>query len=86
MCLNTKNWYRKGTDLWAEFGNKNHSVGKISLEDSVKMLAVGSAPSFGKRTVYAFERKFSGMRDDVARIKGRDELMTSTRWTLAPEH
>jgi hypothetical protein len=21
-AVNTKNWYRKGTDLWAEFGNK----------------------------------------------------------------
>jgi hypothetical protein len=20
--VNTKNWYRKGTDLWAEFGNE----------------------------------------------------------------
>jgi hypothetical protein len=78
--VNTKNWYRKGTDLWAEFGNKTHSAGKISSEDSVKMLAVGSAPSFGKRTACAFERKFSGMRDDVAQIKGRDKLMTSTRW------
>jgi hypothetical protein len=47
---------------------KCHSVGKISSEDSVKMLAVGNTPSFGKRTVYALKRKFSGMRDDVARI------------------
>jgi hypothetical protein len=72
--------------LWAEFGKKNHSTGKISSEDSVKMLAVGNTPSFGKKTVCAFERKFSRMRDDVARIKGRDKLMTSTRWTLAPKH
>jgi hypothetical protein len=47
---------------------KCHSVGKISSEDLVKMLAVGNTPPFGKRTVCAFKRKFSGMRDDVARI------------------
>jgi hypothetical protein len=47
---------------------KCHSAGKISSEDSVKMLAVGNTPSFGKRTVCAFERKFSGMHDDVARM------------------
>jgi hypothetical protein len=58
---------------------KNHSAGKISSEDSVKVLAVSNTPSFGKRTVYVFKRKFSGMCDDVARIKGRDELMTDTR-------
>jgi hypothetical protein len=45
-----------------------HSVGKISSEDSVKMLAVGNMPSFGRRIVCAFKRKFSGMRDDVAWI------------------
>jgi hypothetical protein len=65
---------------------KNHSTGQVSSEDSVKMLAVGNTPLFGKRTICVFKRKFSGMRDDVAQIKGRDELMTSTRWTLAPEH
>jgi hypothetical protein len=63
------------------FGRK-----KISSEDSVKMLTVGNMPSFGKRTVCAFKREFPGMRDDVARIKGRGELMTGTRWTLALEH
>jgi hypothetical protein len=33
------------------------------------MLAVGNAPSFGKGTVCTFKKKFSGMRDDVARYK-----------------
>jgi hypothetical protein len=47
---------------------KCHLGGKISSENSVKMLAVGNTPSFGKRTVCAFKRKFSGMRDDVVRI------------------
>jgi hypothetical protein len=51
--VNTKNWYRKGTDLWAEFGNEMPFGRKISLEDSVKILAVGSTPLFGRRTVCA---------------------------------
>jgi hypothetical protein len=37
----------KGTDLWAEYGNEMPFSRKISSEDSVKMLAVGSTPSFG---------------------------------------
>jgi hypothetical protein len=71
--------------LWAKFGNEMpFGRKKIPSEDSVKVLAVGNTPLFGKRTVCAFKRKFSGMRDDVARIKGRDKLMTGTRWTLVP--
>jgi hypothetical protein len=75
----------KGLTCGPSLVTKCHSAGKISSKDSVKMLAVGNTPSFGKRTVCAFKREFSGMRDDVARIKGRDELMTGKRWTLAPE-
>jgi hypothetical protein len=41
---------------------KNHSAEKISSEDSVKVLAVGNTPSFGKRTVCVFKRK--GRIDD----------------------
>jgi hypothetical protein len=40
---------------------------KISSEDSVEMLAVGSLFPFGKRTVCA---DFSGSRGDVARTEG----------------
>jgi hypothetical protein len=39
--------------LWAEFGNEMLFGRKISSEDSVKMLPVGSTPSFGRRTVCA---------------------------------
>jgi hypothetical protein len=53
VCVNTKNWYRKGTDLWAEFGKEAPFGRKISSKDSVKIFAVGSTPSFGKRTVCA---------------------------------
>jgi hypothetical protein len=69
--VNTKKWYGKGTDLWAELVTKYRSAGKISPEDSVKMPAVGKASSFGKRTVWA---EFSEMRDDVAQ-KGRKGRM-----------
>jgi hypothetical protein len=49
--VNTKNWYRKGTDLWAEFGKEAPFGKKIFSNDSVKIFAIGSTPSFGKRTV-----------------------------------
>jgi hypothetical protein len=51
--VNTNNWYRKGTDLWAEFGKEMQFRMKISSKDSVKILAVGSTPSFGRGTVCA---------------------------------
>jgi hypothetical protein len=58
----------KGLTCGPSLVTKCHSAGKISSEDSVKMLAVGNTLSFGRRTVCAFKRKFSGMRDDVAWI------------------
>jgi hypothetical protein len=51
--VNTKNWYKKGIELWAEFGKEMPFGRKISSKDSVKILAVGSTPSFGRRTVCA---------------------------------
>jgi hypothetical protein len=51
--VNTKNWYRKDTDLWAEFGQKTPFGRKFSSKDSVEIPAVGSAPSFGRRAVCA---------------------------------
>jgi hypothetical protein len=68
VVVNTKIGTGKGLTCGPSLVTKCHSAGKISSEDSVKMLAVGNTPSFGKRTVYAFKRKFSRMRDDVARI------------------
>jgi hypothetical protein len=58
----------KGLTCGRSLVMKCHSAGKISSEDSLKMLAVGNTPSFGRRTVCASKRKFSGMHDDVARI------------------
>jgi hypothetical protein len=59
---------RKGLTCGLSLVTKYHLARKISSEDSVKMLAVGNTPSFGKRTVCACKKKFSGMRGDVARI------------------
>jgi hypothetical protein len=49
--VNTKNWYRKETDLWAEFGKETPFGRKFSSKDSIKIPAVGSTPSFGRRAV-----------------------------------
>jgi hypothetical protein len=43
----------KGLTCGPSLVMKYHSVGKISSEDSVKMLVVGNTPSFGKRDVCA---------------------------------
>jgi hypothetical protein len=57
---NTKNWYRKETDLWAEFGKKTPFNRKFSSKHSVKMHAVGSTPSFDRTTVLRFEEETFG--------------------------
>jgi hypothetical protein len=53
--VNTKNWYRKEADLWAEFGKETLFGRKFSSKHSVKMPAVGSTPSFSRRAVLHFE-------------------------------
>jgi hypothetical protein len=72
--------------LWAEFGKETPFGRKFSSKRSVKMPAIGNTPSFGRRDVLRLKRKPSGIRDDVAWIEGRDELMTGARRTLAPGH
>jgi hypothetical protein len=64
--VNTKNWYREETDLWAKFGGKAPFGKRFSLKQSVKASAVGSMSSFGKELFHTWKRKHSGMRDDVA--------------------
>jgi hypothetical protein len=49
--VNTKNWYREETKLWAEFGRKVPFGKRFSSKHSVKALAVGSVLSFGRRAV-----------------------------------
>jgi hypothetical protein len=55
--VNTKNWYGKETDLWAEFGKETSFGRKFSSKHSVKMPAVGSTPSFGRRAVLRLEEE-----------------------------
>jgi hypothetical protein len=55
--VNTKNWYRKETDLWAEFGKETPFGGKFSSKHSVKVPVVGSMPSFGRRVVLCLEKR-----------------------------
>jgi hypothetical protein len=52
-----KKWYRKETDLWAKVGKKAPFGKKFSLKHSVKMHAVGSTPSFGRRAVLQLEEE-----------------------------
>jgi hypothetical protein len=49
--VNTKNWYREETDLWAEFGKRAPFGKRFSSKHSVKASTVGSASSFGRRAV-----------------------------------
>jgi hypothetical protein len=49
--VNTKNWYMKETDLWAEFGKRAPFGKRFSSKHSVKMSAVGSTSSFGRRAI-----------------------------------
>jgi hypothetical protein len=58
--VNTKNWYRKETDLWAEFGKETPFGRRFSSKHSVKMLVVGSVPSFGRRAVLCLEEEAFG--------------------------
>jgi hypothetical protein len=58
--VNTKNWYRKETELWAKFGRRAPFDKKLSSKYSVKTSAVGSASSFGKRAVSRLEEEAFG--------------------------
>jgi hypothetical protein len=50
--LTPKNWYRKETNLWAKFGKEIPFGRKFSSKHSVKVPAVNSTPSFGRRAVF----------------------------------
>jgi hypothetical protein len=58
--VNTKNWYRKETDLWGEFGKETPFSRKFSSKHFVRMPAVGSTPSFGKRDVLRLKEEAFG--------------------------
>jgi hypothetical protein len=58
--VNTKNWYRKETNLWAGFGKETSFGRKFSSKHSVKMPAVVSTPSFDRRAVLHLEEEAFG--------------------------
>jgi hypothetical protein len=64
--VNTKNWYRKETGMWAEFGRRIPFGRSFFSKRSVEASAVGSTSSFGKKDFSTSEsEKHSGMHDDV---------------------
>jgi hypothetical protein len=80
--VNTKNWYREETDMWAKFGRRAPFGRRFSSKRSVEASAVGSTSSFGRRTVPRV--KAESIRECVMtwiEYKEGDELMTGTRRT-----
>jgi hypothetical protein len=64
--VNTKNWYREETDMWAEFCRRAPFGRRFSLKHSVEASAVGSTSSFRQKNCSTGEGgKHSGTRDDV---------------------
>jgi uncharacterized protein (DUF488 family) len=59
-AVNTRNWFRKETDLWAEFGKGKPFGRKFSSKHLVKMPAVGSMPLFGRRAIFCLEEEAFG--------------------------
>jgi hypothetical protein len=55
--VNTKNWYREETGLWAEFGRKAPFGKRFSSKHSVEASAVGSTSSFDKRAISRLEEE-----------------------------
>jgi hypothetical protein len=79
MTVNTKNWYRKETDLWAEFGRRAPFSRSFSSKHLVEASAVGSTSSFGRRDVP--QLKEESIRKRVMtwiEYKEGDKLMTGT--------
>jgi hypothetical protein len=60
VYVNTKDWYREETDLWAEFGRRAPFGKRFSSKHSVKTPAVGSTSSFGRRVVSCLEEEAFG--------------------------
>jgi hypothetical protein len=64
--VNTKNWYREKTDMWAEFSRKVPFGRRFSLKHSIEASTVESTSSFRQKNCSTGERgKHSGMCDDV---------------------
>jgi hypothetical protein len=80
--VNTKNWYRVETDMWAEFGTIAPFGRRFSSKHSGEASAIGSTSSFGRRTVP--QVKAESIRECVMTwigYKEGDELMMDMRRT-----
>jgi hypothetical protein len=70
--VDTKKWYRRKVDLWAELGDKCHSAGKSLLKGIGKGRLMSAVRHRSAKRLFAFlKEKFSGMRGDVAGCKER---------------
>jgi hypothetical protein len=80
--VNTKNWYREETDMWAEFGRRAPFGRRFSLKRSVEASAGGSTSSFGRRTIPRVKAEsIRGCVMTWIEYKEGDELMTGMRRT-----
>jgi hypothetical protein len=80
--VNTKNWYRKETDMWAEFRRRAPFDRRFSSKHSVEASTVGSASSFGRRTIpWVKAESFWECVMTWIEYKEGDELMTGTKQT-----
>jgi hypothetical protein len=82
LSVNTKNWYKEETDMWAEFGRRAPFGRRFSSKHSVEASAVGSTSSFGRRIVPRV--KAESIQECVMtwiEYKEGDELMTGTSRT-----
>jgi hypothetical protein len=78
--VNTKIWYMKESDLWAQLGEKIRlEEGRFLQKDSAEGLAVGSLLPFGKGTVCA---DFARLRDDVAQAEGTNGWISIRVWAM----
>jgi hypothetical protein len=80
--VNTKNWHREETDVWAEFGRRAPFARRFSSKYSVEAYAVGSTSSFSRRAAPRLKDK--SIQEHVMtwiEYKEGDELMTGTRRT-----
>jgi hypothetical protein len=76
--VNTKIWYRRESDLWAQLGKKiRPEEGRFLQKDLAEEFAVGSLLPFDKGTVRA---NFAGLHGDVARAEGMNGWISIRTW------
>jgi hypothetical protein len=82
LYVNTKNWYREETDMWAEFGRRTPFDRRFSSKHSVEASAVGSTSSFGRRTVPRMKAEAFGS----AWWRGLDTKKEMSWWWIRDGH